>query len=132
MRLCDSLRVFFLISQNIHFCLGHLHHQPQTTDNRVFDIRSLIWDELLLLCRLSEQRIVGPFWNQKKIWTYLDVLACLGVNPLDMPRTPYRMIEGNTLNNPPCPITQPHVIICTSFISIKILHCSFRITMSPK
>ena len=33
------------------------------------------------------------------------VWACLGVNPLEMPRTTYRVSEENTLNNPPCPIT---------------------------
>ena len=32
----------------------------------------------------------------------LDVWAWLGVNPLDMPITPYR---ESVHNNPPCPIT---------------------------
>ena len=34
-----------------------------------------------------------------------------------MPRTLYRVSEENAPNNPPCPITPPYVIICTSFIS---------------
>ena len=32
-------------------------------------------------------------------------LGMSGGRSLDMPRTPYRASEGNTLNNPPCPIT---------------------------
>ena len=35
----------------------------------------------------------------------LAIWACMEVDPLDMPRTPYWASEGNTLNNPPCPIT---------------------------
>ena len=43
------------------------------------------------------------FWRKKN--ESLDVWACLGVNPLDMPRTPYGRVRENTLNSPPCPIT---------------------------
>ena len=31
--------------------------------------------------------------------------ACLGIDPLDKPRTYYRASEENALNNPPCRIT---------------------------
>ena len=50
-----------------------------TTGNRVFDIRSLMWDEWsypqLLLWGLSNPTIVEPCWS------------CLGVNPLHIQRT---------------------------------------------
>ena len=34
-----------------------------------------------------------------------NLWACLGVDPLDIPRTPYRAAKESALNNPPCPIT---------------------------
>ena len=46
------------------------------------------------------------------------VWACLRVNPLDMPRTPYRVSEGKhstTANHALLP--HPHPIKCKSFIS---------------
>ena len=61
------------------------------TGNRLFYIRSCTWDEcsypqLMLLWGLSDQRIV------KLCFVYLKsriIWVCLGVNPLDMPITPY-------------------------------------------
>ena len=59
----------------------------QTTDNRVFHIMFLTWDDwsypqLLLLWGISDRRIAEPL---KKTGS-MDVWAYLGVNPLDMPR----------------------------------------------
>ena len=60
------------------------------SDNTVFGIRSLTWDEwshpqLLLLCGLSDPRIA------ELCFVYLSpsLWACMGVNLLDMPRTPF-------------------------------------------
>ena len=47
----------------------------------------------------------GATFEQKN--EFPDVWACLVVNPLDMHRTPYWVIEGNTRNKPPRPITSP-------------------------
>ena len=42
----------------------------------------------------------------------------LGVNPLDMPRTPYRASEGNPLSITHHAISpHPHIVICTSCIA---------------
>ena len=47
----------------------------------------------------------------------LAVWACLGVNPLDMPRNPYGASEGKRSLLPTMPyLPQPHIIIFTSFI----------------
>ena len=46
------------------------------------------------------------------------VWACLEVDPLDMPRTPYWAREGKRSQKPTMPYhPHPHIIICTSFIS---------------
>ena len=69
------------------------------------------------------------------------VWACLGVDPLDMPRAPYRENALSITHHAPSP--HPHIIICTSFISLIdynvciVLQCHlkdhfYRITMSLK
>ena len=46
------------------------------------------------------------------------VWACLGVDPPDMPRTPYQASEGKHSQTPTMPYhPHLHIIICTSFIS---------------
>ena len=46
------------------------------------------------------------------------VWACLGVDPLDMPRTPYRASKGKHSQYPTMPYNpHPHIIICTLFVS---------------
>ena len=72
----------------------------------------------------------GAAFKQKK--ESLDILARLGVNPLDMPRTPYWASEGNTFKNPPCPITPPsrHHLYIIHLINGP--HCFYCITMSLK
>ena len=47
----------------------------------------------------------GAAFEQKN--ECLDAWACLRVNPLDMPGTPYWASEGKHSQNPPCPITPP-------------------------
>ena len=60
------------------------------------------------------------------------VWACLGVDPLDMPRTPYRASEGNVLNNPPCPITPTLTSSSAHHSSHQLTTTFYRITMSLK
>ena len=61
------------------------------------------------------------------------VWACLRVDPLDMPRTPYRASEGKRSQKPTMPYhPRHHFIICTSFISsinynvFIVLHCLLK------
>ena len=53
----------------------------------------------------------------------LDVRACMGLNPLDMPRTPYWASEGKHKIES----TMPYIIH-----PINGLHCFYRITMPLK
>ena len=76
--------------------------------NRVFDIRSLTWDEwsypqLLLLWGLYDPRIAEPSFEQKENES-LDVRASLGVNPLNMPRTAYLASEVKHSQQPTMPL----------------------------
>ena len=61
----------------------------------------------------------------------LSVWACLGVNPLDMPRNPYWASEGKHSQQP---TMFYHPILTSSsvhFINlINGLHCFYRITLS--
>ena len=63
----------------------------------------------------------------------LGVWTCLGVNPLDMPRTSFRASEGETLwTNPSCLITQPlrhHLYVIHQISSMDVLHCFYRFNL---
>ena len=65
---------------------------------------------LLLLWGLSDPRIAElcemPPSFSVKLHSKTQVSGCLGVDPLDMPRTPYQgRTKEKALNNPPCPNT---------------------------
>ena len=86
---------------------------------RVFDIGSITTDEwsysqLLLYSGINIPEDSGAVICIAK----LKSPDRLGVNPLDMPRTPYRASEGNHSQSPHHALSpHPHIVICTSCIS---------------
>ena len=40
------------------------------------------------------QSFIIKLYSETQVWAETAVWACLGVYPLDMPRTPYRASEG--------------------------------------
>ena len=69
-----------------------------------------------------------------KLHSKTQVSGCLGVDPLHMPRTPYRgRTKEKALNNPPCPNTptvtsstvhhSSHQLDCNVFIELQ---CHFK------
>ena len=76
---------------------------------RVFDIGSITTDEWSYSQLLLYSGIIIPEDSGAVICiAKLKSPDRLGVNPLDMPRTPYRASEGNhSQSPPPCSITPP-------------------------
>ena len=67
-----------------------------------------------------------------KLHSETQVSGRLGVDPLDMPKTPYRArAKENALNNPPCPITirsssVHHFISSIDYNVFTVLKCHLK------
>ena len=85
---------------------------PKIVNNTT--LLSLNHDKLLLKAVIFHESS-GFTWD---MLSWHNLQGCLGVDPLDMPRTPYRASEEKRSDYPTLPYhSHPHIIICTSFIS---------------
>ena len=74
------------------------------------NVATLVWSYSLFLVNFARSVYTIPCYKpcasfSIKLRSETQVSGRMGVDPLDMPRTPYRYAKENALKNPPCPIT---------------------------